>query len=100
MIEIYWNILEPSGTWNKFRAVVECCRLARCVPLAMRHDDDHQALLAVRRGEWVAKVYDGLCKKSISQAAKQACKTIGQLIMHVEPRPPGSALVCKACLRL
>lgn len=51
----------------------------------LRYSDNHQALMAIRAGEWQAVLYDGKADPHIRKAAQQACKPIAVAYAAVYP---------------
>ena len=51
----------------------------------LRYSDNHQALMAIRAGEWQAVLYDGKADPHIRKAAQQACKPIAEAYAAVYP---------------
>lgn len=51
----------------------------------MRYTDHHQALMAVRRGEWVAAVYDGLPGKDLLEGACKVLAHVSGIVQRYEP---------------
>lgn len=53
--------------------------------LELRYNDTHQALMVVRRMEWVAAVLDGKRDPEIEKAAEKTCRKLVQLCKETEP---------------
>ena len=53
--------------------------------LELRYNDTHQALMVVRRMEWVAVVLDGKQDPEIEKLAENTCRKLVQSCKECEP---------------